>query len=30
MVSRYGGHVVNFSAIIAEVANSGTPWCWPR
>jgi NAD(P)-dependent dehydrogenase (short-subunit alcohol dehydrogenase family) len=25
MVSRYGGHVVNVSATIAEVANSGTP-----
>ena len=25
MVSGYGGHVVNVSATIAEVANSGTP-----
>jgi len=25
MVSRYGGHVVNVSATIAEVANLGTP-----
>ena len=25
MVSRYGGHVVNVSATIAEVTNSGTP-----
>ena len=25
MVSRYGGHVVNVSATLAEVANSGTP-----
>jgi len=24
MVSRYGGHVVNVSATLAEVANSGT------
>jgi len=30
IVSRYGGRVVNVSATIAEVANSGTPWCWPR
>ena len=25
MASRYGGHVVNISATLAEVANSGTP-----
>ena len=25
MVSRYGGHVINDSATIAEVENSGTP-----
>jgi NAD(P)-dependent dehydrogenase (short-subunit alcohol dehydrogenase family) len=30
MVSRYGGHVVNVSATIAEIANSEPrPWCWP-
>jgi len=25
MATRYGGHVVNISATLAEVANSGTP-----
>jgi NAD(P)-dependent dehydrogenase (short-subunit alcohol dehydrogenase family) len=30
MVSRYGGHVVDVLATVAEFANSGTPWCWPR
>ena len=30
MVRRYGGHVVNISATVAEVANSRRPRRWPR
>ena len=30
MATRYGGHVVNISATLAEVANSQRPRCWPR
>jgi len=29
-LQRYGGHVVNISATIADYANSSVPRSWPR